>query len=73
MIKNTESEGAMAQWNIGNYSVLDQPRVLRCLFHPRVENGYRPAQDNREDIMIRVEDGIDVSASFHFVHPIISF
>ncbi|MFA5902629.1 MAG: alpha/beta hydrolase [Desulfobacula sp.] len=57
----------MAQLNIENYLVLDQPRVLRCLFHPRFENGYRPAQTNREDIMIRVDEGVGISASFHFI------
>jgi len=53
---------------IENYSVLDQPRVLKYLFHPRFENGSRSAQTIREDIMIRVDEGIDLSASFHFAH-----
>ena len=66
----------MVKENLGNYSVLDQPRVLRCLFHPRFENGYRPAQTNREDIMIRVDEGAEISASFHFAHqaaPVLLF
>ncbi len=59
----------MAKENSDDYSVLDQPRVLRYLFHPRFENSYRPAQANREDVMIRVDEGVEVSASFHFAHP----
>lgn len=60
----------------GKYSVLDQPRVLRYLFHPRFENGSRPGRANREDIMIRVDEGVDLGASFHFVHqggPVLLF
>jgi len=58
----------MVKVNIDNYSVLDQPKVLRHLFHPRFENGYRTVQANREDIMIRVDEGLELSASFHFTH-----
>ena len=58
----------MNPWKIENYSVLDHPRVLKYLFHPRLENGFRPAQTSREDIIIRVDEGIDLSASLHFAH-----
>ncbi len=67
MIEEFLKRGPVTQWNIGNYSVLDQPRVLRYLFHPRFGNGYRPVQSNREDIMIRADEGVYLSAAFHFV------
>jgi len=66
----------MVKENTENYSVLDQPKVLRHLFHPRFENGYRTVQANREDIMIRVDKGAELSASFHFTHhdaPVLLF
>ena len=58
-----------------NLSVLDQPLVLRHLFHPRLEDSLRQARNNRDDIMIPV-DGVKVGASFHFVKndaPVILF
>jgi len=48
-----------------NISVLDQPQVLKRLFHPRKEDRFRQKKDNREDIMIPVDDGILIGASFH--------
>jgi len=66
----------MTQINTGNLSVLDQPQVGRHLFHPRVEDPYRQATNNRDDIMIPVDGGVQVGASFHFVKtdaPVILF
>jgi len=66
----------MEKETAGEYSVLDQPQVLRYLFHPRSENGYRPVLAHREDIMIRVDEGVELGASFHFVHqgkPVLLF
>lgn len=60
-------EESMMQKHFDNYGVLDQPRVLRRLFHPRFENGYRPHQENRRDFMIPVEEGVGISASLHFL------
>ena len=50
-----------------NYSVLDQPEVLRSLFHPRREEDFRPAKGNRDDLMIQVEKDVYLGASCHFV------
>ncbi|MCK5162209.1 MAG: alpha/beta hydrolase [Desulfobacula sp.] len=66
----------MAQQSKKNLSVLDQPRVLRHLFHPRLEDDVRPPENNRDDIMIPVDEGIYVGASFHFVKddaPVVLF
>ncbi|MCF6248450.1 MAG: alpha/beta hydrolase [Desulfobacula sp.] len=51
--------------NNANFSILDQPSVLNCLFHPRMEMGHRPKHPNRKDILIPVGDGIHVGASLH--------
>ena len=48
-----------------NYSALDQPEVLRCLFHPRPESGYRRSDTGREDLMIPVGEGVAIAASCH--------
>ncbi|MBU1344489.1 MAG: alpha/beta hydrolase [Proteobacteria bacterium] len=56
----------MAKLENPDYSVLDQPQVTRCLFHPRFEGGYRQKNQNREDLMIPVGEGVQVAASFHF-------
>ena len=66
----------MNKQSIRNFSVLDQPRVLRALFHPRKENAGRPIQQNREDIQIQVDPGVEVGASFHLADkngPVILF
>ena len=66
----------MAQLNIKNFSVLDQPQVVRYLFHPRLEDGLRQKKSNRDDMMIPVDEGVQVGASFHFVKkdaPVILF
>lgn len=49
-----------------NFSVLDDPRVLAYLFHPRHEPGYRPRCEERQDMMIPVGREVQISASFHF-------
>ncbi len=64
------------QINKKYYSVLDQPYVLRHLFHPRAEDSFRQATNTRDDIMIPLEKGIHVGASFHFISndaPVILF
>lgn len=48
------------------YRMLDQPGVLMYLFHPRPEPGGRPERENRKDLMIDVEAGVQVGGSFHF-------
>lgn len=57
-----------------DYSVLD--RVAGHLFHPRAELGVRQTDNNRDDMMIPVSDGVQVGASFHFIKkdaPVILF
>jgi alpha-beta hydrolase superfamily lysophospholipase len=59
-----------------NLSILDHPRVLRHLFHPRVEDSLRPTKNKRDDLMIPVDGGVALGASFHFVKkeaPVILF
>ncbi|MCK5695668.1 MAG: alpha/beta hydrolase [Desulfobacula sp.] len=66
----------MEQLNTKNFSVLDQPQVVRYLFHPRLEDGLRQTKNNRDDIMIPVDKSIQVGASFHLAKkdaPVILF
>ncbi len=59
-----------------DYSLLDRPEVLMHLFHPRQEQGMRPDRSSREDIMIPVDGGIHIGASFHLAakeSPVILF
>ncbi|MCP4021906.1 MAG: alpha/beta hydrolase [Desulfobacteraceae bacterium] len=59
-----------------NYSILDQPLVLAHLFHPRREDSYRPLSDNRDDLMISVDETEKIGASFHHADnlgPVILF
>lgn len=66
----------MAMQRLENLSVLDQPQVVRYLFHPRQEDRFRQKKDNREDMMIPVDEDIQIGASFHFVKkdsPVILF
>ncbi len=51
-----------------NYSVLDQPQVVNCLFHPRPEGAYRQTSNTRKDLMITVGKNAQVGGSFHFVN-----
>lgn len=55
--------------NKGNFSILDDPGVLRYLFHPRPDTGLRPQRQGREDMLIPVDDGIHIGASLHAVNP----
>jgi pimeloyl-ACP methyl ester carboxylesterase len=48
-----------------DYSKLDQPEVLRILFHPRREEHTGPQPDNAVDNSITVADGVQVHARFH--------
>lgn len=66
----------MMQQSMKNLSVLDQPLVLKHLFHPRLEDRLRQSRNNRDDIMIPVDGGAQVGASFHFVRndaPVVLF
>jgi len=66
----------MAQLGMKNFSVLDQPQVVRYLFHPRLEDGLRQRKSSRDDIIIPVDNGIQVGASFHLAKkdaPVILF
>lgn len=59
-----------------NLSVLDHPLVLRHLFHPRSEDRFRQLRNNRDDIIITIEEDIQLGASFHFVKndsPVVLF
>jgi len=59
-----------------NYAVLDQPCVLKSLFHPRKQDLGRLPHGERDDLMIPVGQGVEVGASFHFKHrdaPVILF
>lgn len=51
-----------------NYSSLDQPQVLNYLFHPRIESGHRPRGENRDDLMIPVDENINIGASVHIAN-----
>jgi len=58
-----------------DYSSLDKPQVLACLFHPRNE-GMPAALKNAEDLLIPVEDDVAVGARFHHIDksaPVILF
>jgi len=58
------------------YAILDHPRVLQYLFHPRADFGMRPPAENRQDFMIPVDETVQVGASFHSVSnaaPVILF
>lgn len=48
-----------------DYSVLDRPEVLNYLFYPRQEQFRAPAQENRVDVLIPVEEDIVIGSSFH--------
>ena len=48
-----------------NYSKLDQPGVLRSIFHPRMETDPSPPPNNAVDVDIPVDEGIQVHARFH--------
>ena len=49
------------------YAVLDDPKILSYLFHPRSENPWRRAESNREDFLIPVGGGVKIGASFYFL------
>ncbi len=70
------SDGSTQNNGDKDYSILDQPQILQYLFHPRSQVGIRPTRENREDIMIPVNENIQVGASFHFISkeaPVILF
>ena len=48
-----------------NYSRLDQPEVLRVLFHPRPDSAGQPPSAATVDLEIEVAAGIRVHARFH--------
>ncbi|MFH2092532.1 MAG: alpha/beta hydrolase [Pseudomonadota bacterium] len=56
----------MTRFDFSKLLVLDQPDVLRSLFHPRAEDDFRLPRENREDLMIPVEENISLAASCHF-------
>ncbi len=51
-----------------NYSVLDQPEVLRCLFHPGRKENLRQPSNVRDDFFIPVESNVNLGASFHLAN-----
>lgn len=48
------------------YTILDQPEVLNRLFHPGRREAFRAERPGREDLLIPVDEGIKIGASFHF-------
>ncbi len=48
-----------------HYANLDRADVLRYLFHPRRDDSFRQPGENREDLLIPLEDDTLLSASFH--------
>lgn len=66
----------MNRQNLKNLSVLDQPLVLRHLFHPRCEYRLRQRSTGRDDMMIPVDQGVHLGASCHLAgkdFPVILF
>jgi uncharacterized protein len=48
-----------------DYSRLDRPEILNCLFHPRPEWGQGESASTAADILIPVDEDIHVGARFH--------
>lgn len=48
-----------------DYSILDRPEILSCLFHPRPEWERSPASTPSHDVLITVEKDIVVGGRFH--------
>lgn len=66
----------MSQKHKDDYSFLDQPHVLKYLFHPRLEDSHREMKKTRDDVVIPVGGGVKLGASFHFIKndaPVILF
>jgi fermentation-respiration switch protein FrsA (DUF1100 family) len=62
--------------NFQNYALLDQPHVLKSLFHPGREDPGRISREGREDLMIPLGQQVSVGGSFHFLSldaPVILF
>ncbi|MBW1696798.1 MAG: alpha/beta hydrolase [Deltaproteobacteria bacterium] len=55
--------------NPNDYSILDHPQLLECLFHPRAETGYSRASSTHSDLLIPVEEDVVVGARFHSAQP----
>ncbi len=53
----------MSRKKKADYAILDQPRVLAGIFHPRPENAHRDI--TQKDILIPVEADIQIGACFH--------
>ncbi len=52
-----------------DYTALDQPQVLACLFHPRKEYAGHATAVSARDVLIPVADDIVVGGRFHMAHP----
>ena len=50
-----------------DYSVLDQPAILRSVFYPRDDS--TPCPENAFDLSVTVEGGASVSSRFYVGHP----
>lgn len=55
----------MGKPTTADYSVLDKPRILEFLFHPRPEFNPNPPGKSSQNIEIQVENNIQVGACFH--------
>jgi Putative lysophospholipase. len=53
---------------MNDLSFLDQPWILRLIFHPRIDPRKSPVK-NAEDHFIEVEDGISIGCRFHVADP----
>ena len=53
----------MSRKKKADYAILDQPRVLAGIFHPRPEDAYRDI--TQKDILIPVAANIQIGACFH--------
>ena len=47
------------------YTALDNPNILACLFHPRIQASGRSEAPGREDFLIPVGDDVQLGASLH--------
>lgn len=52
-----------------DYSSLDSPEVLACLFHPRKEWKSAEWDSTSEDVAIPVEENVEVGGRFHLHDP----
>ncbi len=52
-----------------DYSALDRPDILRCVFHPRREWGMGAAATTGRDVLVPVGGDVAIGGRFHVVEP----